>query len=148
MLLTGTYARSLDDKQRIPLPKPLREALGHPQVAVLFATLGTDGSLALYTEEAFAQLGQQLAAASPAGPDVRAFSRMFYGQAERIEIDGQGRIRIPAPLAELAGLKREAILVGVRDHMELWDIDRWRDYLAGKQPRFDEIAEKAFEAKT
>lgn len=148
MLLTGTYSRSLDDKQRLPLPKQVREALGHPQVAVLVATPGTDGSLALYTEESFAQLGRQLSSASPVGPEVRAFSRLFYGQAERLEIDGQGRIRIPAGLVTFAGLKREAVLVGVRDHLELWDSERWKEYLSGTQPRFDEIAEKAFETRS
>ena len=83
-------------------------------------------------------------AASPAGPDVRDFSRLFYARAQPAEIDDQGRIRIPAELVALASLQREAVLLGVQDHMELWDKQHWDDYLAKRQERFDQIAEGAF----
>ena len=71
--------------------------------------------------------------------------RMFYARAERIEIDSQGRIRIPSSLADLAELKKEVVLVGVRDHMEVWDAERWDGYLAEQQIQFDEVAERAFD---
>lgn len=145
MLFTGTYPRSLDDKQRLALPKRLRDALGSAPQAPLYVAPGTDGSLALYTEEAFTRLGQQLAQASPTGQDTRAFSRLFYAQAEATEIDGQGRIRIPQALAQLAGLNREVVLLGVRDHLELWDKGRWDDYLNQRQPHYDQLAENAFD---
>lgn len=145
MLFTGTYPRSLDDKQRLALPKRLRDALGQTSQVLLYLTPGTDGSLALYTEEAFSRLGQQLAQGSPAGQDTRAFSRLFYAQAEAVEVDSQGRIRIPTELAKFAGLTREVMLLGVRDHLELWDKVRWEEYLQGLQPRYDQLAENAFE---
>ncbi len=145
MLFTGTYPRSLDDKQRLALPKRLRDALGSAPNAPLYITPGTDGSLALYTEEAFTRLGQQLAQASPVAQDTRAFSRLFYAQAEAVEVDSQGRIRIPQQLGQLAGLQREVMLLGVRDHMELWDKSRWDDYLNQRQPHYDQLAENAFD---
>lgn len=145
MLFTGTYPRSLDDKQRLALPKRIRDALGTTPNSPLYLTPGTDGSLALYTEDAFSRMGQQLAQASPVGQDTRAFSRLFYGQAEAVEVDSQGRIRIPQELAQLAGLQREVMLLGVRDHMELWDKARWNDYLQQRQPHYDQLAESAFE---
>jgi MraZ protein len=77
---------------------------------------------------------------------VRAFNRLFYARAERIEVDGQGRIRIPPPLATLSGLEKEAVLLGVHDHLELWDRGRWETYLADKSSQFDQIAENAFGA--
>ena len=145
MLFTGTYPRSLDDKQRLALPKRLRDALGPAPHLPLYLTPGTDGSLALYTEEAFARLGQQLAQGSPAGEYSRAFSRLFYGQAQAVEVDSQGRIRIPQELAQLARLGRDVMLLGVRDHMELWDKARWESYLQERQQRFDQLAESAFD---
>ena len=146
MLLTGAFARAIDEKQRIAIPKPLREALG-TDVQTLFVTPGTDGSLALYTEAALTRLAERLAAASPNGQDVRAFSRLFYARAQPVELDRQGRVRIPPELAQLAGLSGEAILVGVQDHLELWDRVRWESYVAQRQVRFDEIAEAAFEPR-
>jgi MraZ protein len=146
MLLTGTFQRAIDEKQRIAIPKPFREALGS-DVQVLFVTPGTDGSLALYTEAVLAQLAERLAAASPNGQDVRAFGRLFYARTQAVELDRQGRVRIPPELAQLADLSSEAVLVGVQDHLELWDRTRWEAYVAEQQTRFDEIAESAFEPR-
>lgn len=143
MLLTGTFDRSLDEKLRLAIPKRIRDALGQPSGAIYVAP-GTDGSLVLYPEGAFEQLAARLAAASPTQHDVRAFGRLFYGQAERVEPDRQGRIRLPARLAEAAGIRREAVLVGVGDHLELWDRQRLDAYLSEKTPQYDQIAEAAF----
>jgi MraZ protein len=92
-------------------------------------------------------MAERLAAASPNGQDVRAFGRLFYAKAQAVEIDRQGRIRIPPELAQLAGLTNEAVLLGVQDHLELWDKARWSAYVDERQVRFDEIAEAAFEPK-
>lgn len=143
MLLTGTFARSLDEKQRIAIPKRLRDALGS-SLAALYVTPGNDGSLSIYTEEELSKLAERLAASSPAQQEVRAFGRLFYAQAERVELDSQGRVRIPPELAQTAGLQKDVVLLGVQNHMELWDKLRWETYLAGQQPRYDEIAEAAF----
>jgi MraZ protein len=144
MLLTGTFSRAIDEKLRIAIPKPFRDRLAKSPDDVLFVAPGTDGSLAIYPEETFSQLADRLAKVSPTAHDVRAFSRLFFAQAQAVEIDGQGRIRIPPELAELAALDKEAVLIGVQDHLELWDRRRWEAYLTAKQPRYDEIAENAF----
>lgn len=147
MLLTGTFARSVDEKLRVAVPKRLRDCLGEGPVT-LFITPGTDHSLALYTEEALGRLAERLAHSSPTQQDVRAFSRLFYAQAQRVELDVQGRIRIPPELAKLAGLEQEAVLLGVQDHLELWDRKRWEAYLAEQSARYDRLAEAAFRRDT
>ena len=113
MLLTGTFSRAVDEKQRIAIPKPLRETLGGLAKGILYVTPGTDGSLAIYTEDVLARLAERLAQASPNGQDVRAFSRLFYARAQAVELDAQGRVRIPPELVQLAGLNKEAVLIGV-----------------------------------
>ena len=88
--------------------------------------------------------------ASPTGQAVRDFSRLFYARAQRVELDRQGRIRIPPELAPLIGLPRgdgsaaEGVLVGVRDHVELWEAGRWQAYLQQRQDQYDQLAEQAF----
>jgi MraZ protein len=69
---------------------------------------------------------------------------LFYGQAQRIELDVQGRVRVPPELASLAHLDKDVVLVGVQDHLELWSAERWQSYLAEKQSQYDQIAEAAF----
>ena len=78
---------------------------------------------------------------------VRNFSRLFFARAQRIEIDKSGRVRIPANLADLARITKAVVLVGVRDHIELWDKQRWDTYLHDNEPIYDEIAERAFDAQ-
>jgi MraZ protein len=141
VLLIGTYERSLDDKLRLALPKRLRELLGNQGPLVL--TVGTDGALAIFSQAAFAALADKLAARSPTGPEVRAFSRLLYAQSQCVEIDSQGRIRLPAELTRLAALESEVVLLGVGDRVELWNKSRWQAYLADLQPRYDQLAESA-----
>jgi MraZ protein len=145
MLLTGTFTRAVDEKLRLAIPKRLRDALDCHEGGVLYVAPGTDQSLALYSENALARLAERLAAVSPTRQDVRAFTRLFYAQAQQVEVDRQGRIRIPPELAKLAGLDSSAVLLGVQDHLELWAADRWQAYLANKQTHYDEIAETAFD---
>lgn len=143
MLFTGSYRRSLDEKLRLAIPKQLRDALGGNEGARgLFITPGTDHSLAIYTEKVLEALGQSLAQSSPAAKDTRAFSRLFYAQAQPAEIDGQGRLRVPAELAKLANLTGEVVVLGVRDHIELWEATAWDNFLDATQPSYDELAEK------
>lgn len=146
MLLTGTFLRSMDEKQRVALPKRVREDLESQLSTGLFLTPWNDESLALYTEETLTTLAARLSAASPTSGEVRAFGRLFYARAERVELDDQGRFRIPAALVKLAGLEREVTLVGVQDHLEIWNRERWEAYLAGKMSDYDRIAEQAFNA--
>lgn len=146
MLLTGTFPRSLDEKQRLAIPKPLRDALASSSTAegVFYVAPGTDGSLALYPEEAFARLAERLAGASPNARRVRDYSRLLYARATQMTLDSQGRVRLPRELVDWAGLNREVVLLGVRDHLELWDKSRWEVYLEEKLVQYDEIAEAAF----
>jgi MraZ protein len=60
-----------------------------------------------------------------------------------VEIDSQGRIRVPIELAQLAKLDGDVALIGVGDRIELWNKQRWQEYLADLQPRYDELAELA-----
>jgi MraZ protein len=148
MLLTGAFDRSLDEKMRVAMPKRLREGLGEGPAQGMYLTPGTDHSLALYGEEAFARLAERLKQVSPARQDVRAFTRLFYARAQRVEVDAQGRVRIPQELAELASLGKEIVLLGVQDHVEIWAAERWASYLAERQGHYDEIAETALQDRS
>ena len=148
MPLTGTFHRSVDQKQRITIPKDLRTALAKSAEGAYYVAPGTDGCLAIYDESSFLRVADRLDEAPPGQRDVRAFGRLFYARAHRVEIDRQGRLRIPAPLAELADLKKDAVLVGVGDHMELWNSEKWECYTQDRQEHYDELAESAFGQST
>ncbi len=142
MLLTGTYPRTLDDKKRLTLPRRIRELLGDP--ATLFVTPGPDQSLWLYSQDGLERLAQKLDASPATDAEVRVFRRLYFAQTEAVDVDRSGRILVPDRLIAFASLTHDVVLIGVRDHLELWESRRWQEYLGQNAPRFDAVAEGAF----
>jgi MraZ protein len=134
MLLTGTHPRTLDDKKRLVLPRRVRDQLG--DLTKIFVTKAQDQSLGLYRPLEIDQLAAKIDQASATSQEVRVFSRMFFASMEEVEVDSAGRILIPDRLVQYAGLKHEVVLVGVRDHLELWDAGRWQEYEAQNATQF------------
>ncbi|MDA1163288.1 MAG: division/cell wall cluster transcriptional repressor MraZ [Planctomycetota bacterium] len=145
MALTGTWPRTLDDKGRLAVPKRVREDLGGMDLKSLFLAPWTEKSLAVFTPKNFETLAQRFSEKSAGKSDVRNYMRLFYAKAEQLDVDSQGRIRIPDRLKAFAELDREVVLLGVNDHLEVWDAARWDAYVGQLNPQFDEIAEHAYE---
>ena len=142
MLLTGTHPRTLDDKNRLALPKRVRELLGDP--AALFVTPGPDQTLWVYAEGELETLAGRLDQAPATDGEARLFRRLYFAQTEQVDVDKSGRILVPERLGKFAGLHKEVVLIGVRDHLELWDAGRWQAYVDTNAARFDQAAEQAF----
>jgi MraZ protein len=70
---------------------------------------------------------------------------LYFSGAQEIEIDSQGRIFIPAYLKEFSQIKREIVIVGVADRIEVWDKSRWNEFYQNNKRRFEEAAENLFE---
>jgi MraZ protein len=139
--LTGTYLRTLDDKRRLAVPKRLRDDLGEAELKHLFVAPGTDRSVVIYSPEGFEALARRLGDKA----NHQNYLRIFYAAAERVDLDSQGRIRIPDRLAEYAQLDRDAYLLGVQDHAELWDKRNWEEFSARLNTEFDQLAHNAFQ---
>lgn len=145
MLLTGTHERTLDDKKRLALPRKVRDTMQDP--AVVFITPGPDKCLWLYTQNELEALAGRMDGVPATDGEGRVFRRLYFAQTESVEIDKSGRLLIPERLVQFASLDKEVVLLGVRDHLELWDMKRWKKYLADNAPRFDSVAEGAFQGK-
>jgi MraZ protein len=144
MLLTGTHPRTLDDKKRLTLPKKIREQLGEATEQLIVAQ-GLDQCLWIYDRGNLDRLLEKLDHTSATNAEARVFRRLFFAQMEKVDLDKAGRVLLPDRLAEFAGLKHEVVLIGVQDHLELWDADRWQEYSQRNGPRFDAVAEAAFQ---
>ena len=143
MILTGTHPRTLDDKKRLVLPRRVRDQLG--SINRLFVTPGQDQCLWLFNQEGLERLAEKLDAAPAADREVRVFRLLWFGQAEEVDVDRNGRILLPERMLQLAGLTREVVLVGNRDRLEVWDASRWQRYRSEHAPRFDAVAERVFQ---
>lgn len=137
----------MDEKLRLAVPKRLRDEYQEGEITNLYAAPGIDRCLVLYSPAGFEKFAQKVEEQPAYRTDVRSYTRLFYAQAEKLDLDSQGRIRLPERLTKLAGLTREVVLIGVHDRAEIWDQAVWRDYLAKLSPDFDAIAGQVFGSK-
>lgn len=145
MALTGSFARNLDDKRRLAIPKRLREQFGEKELTSLYVAPGMDGSLALYTPAEFNRFSQRLTDRASGRPEYRNYLRLLYARSEQVDFDSQGRIRIPEWLVELAHLSKDIMLLGVHDHAEVWDKATWSKFLQTHVEDFDHMASTAYD---
>jgi MraZ protein len=136
-MFMGEYSHNIDDKGRLIIPSKLREKLGNSFVI----TKGLDGCLFIYTNEEWTNIEAKFKELPLTTRDARKFSRFFFAGASSLEPDKQGRILIPATLREFAGLKKDVVLVGVIDRIEIWDKEKWNQNVAVDDDDMDEIAE-------
>ena len=138
-MLLGAHEHTIDDKNRLTLPAKFRQAFADGVVV----TRGLDGCLYAYRRPDWARLVEsRLAEVDPLRAEGRRLERFFYSGATETELDKQGRVMIPAPLLEHAGISREVIVAGMRDHVEIWDREAWREELAAVEGSAEDVAER------
>ena len=124
-MFLGEYEHTIDTKGRIAIPAKFRTQIQAKQGAVLSKGMGT--CLSIYLLDRWEEKSNELVAGR-SSEELRDFERRIYPSASEIELDGQGRIVIPAKLRTYAKLGSEATVVGVRDHFEIWDRATWQAY--------------------
>ena len=122
--LLGTHSYQLDPKGRVSLPSRFREAFADGAVL----TLGQDGCLFCFPRAEWDRRSGELRVLPLSDAQARAYSRMFFGKAESVEIDAQGRLLIPQRLRQEVGIRKEAVVLGVYDRMEIWDREAHERY--------------------
>jgi len=143
MALSGQYERSIDQKDRLAIPKSLRAEFSDPPPTNLYITKGYDNCLELYSPEEFQQFAERLRERSSSEDEFRRFERLFFSSAENVSIDSQGRIRLPTRLIQEVSLGREVILIGVRNRAEIWNSDQWKEFQKSYESKFDDVARNA-----
>jgi len=129
----------LDSKGRIVLPAKLREKLGN----VVFVTKGIEGYLALYSKEAWNALQEKIKEVSyySLSPSARNALRIMMDE-EEINVDGAGRILLPAELREYAQLSQDVKFIKLPHHIEIWDKQLWRDRENSTMENLAELAKE------
>jgi MraZ protein len=135
-VFTGEYRHTVDDKGRIAVPAKFRVQLGAGAVVSRWL----DACLAIHTQEGWGELATKVAALPITDPNARRFSRLIFAGAAEVELDRQGRILLPAYLRDHITLGSEAVVVGSRDHAEIWVPATWATYAQGLEDP-DELAE-------
>ncbi|MCK4850347.1 MAG: hypothetical protein KAT11_03295 [Phycisphaerae bacterium] len=148
LFLTGEYEHRLDSKNRLFIPARLRECI-YPERDGLgfFLVFGPNKILGLYPDEYYRRLAVSEGGQLVPGVDLVDFERVTFALASHLELDSQNRVTLPAKMVERAQLRRDVVLIGAKDHIELWDAKVWKGYLAGQLERHEELLELGRQAR-
>ncbi|MBI4159918.1 division/cell wall cluster transcriptional repressor MraZ [Candidatus Wolfebacteria bacterium] len=137
-MFIGEFQHNLDAKGRLALPAKFRAKMSEGVII----TRGLDRCLFVFTAKEWQALAEKLINLPLAQANSRAFVRLMLAGAMDVELDQQGRILIPDYLREYASLKKEAIIAGLYNRVEIWDETAWKQYKEKTERSSDEIAEK------
>jgi MraZ protein len=135
-LFLGTHAPRLDDKGRLFLPAKYREDLA----AGLVVTRGQEHCLYVFTSARFAELAMGFSNAPFTSAPARDLHRLFFSGAFDEVPDKTGRVTIPAKLREYADLRRDVVVIGAGDRLEIWDAPTWDAWLATNEDAFSALS--------
>ncbi len=137
-MFIGEYRHTIDAKKRLAIPAKFRKKLG--EVAVLTKSL--DNSLVLYPMKEWEELAGKLSKLPIGQSGTRSFVRTMLAGAADIEIDSLGRILVPEYLKDFAGLKKNVVIAGLFNRLEIWDEEAWSEYKKNSEKNTGDIAEK------
>ena len=144
LLLTGEYQHIIDSKSRVLISNKLRNQIDSEEHGSNFyLVLGSNGILCLYPERYFEQLVLSMGPNTIAPDEAVAFERMSFALASKVELDNQGRVLLNERLRSRADLKTNITLVGVRDHIEIWNNESWEQYLEDNMAQYQKQMSKA-----
>jgi len=144
LLLTGEYQHVVDDKGRVLVSNKLRSQIDADEHGSNFyLVFGANGVLCLYPEKHFEYLTLAVAPDTAAADEAVAFERMGFALASKVELDAQGRLLLNERLRQRAGLKNQITLIGVRDHIELWNSENWEQYLSDHMAQYQKQMSQA-----
>lgn len=139
-MFIGEYHHTIDDKGRVIIPSKFREELGDSFVI----TRGIECCLFIYSLDAFREITDKLMSLPFTRKDARNFNRFFMSGATVVELDKQGRVNVSAPLISYAHLKKDCVIIGTGDRVELWSQEEWNDFFDSANDSMSDIAENLF----
>jgi MraZ protein len=138
----GEFHHNIDEKGRLILPAKFREELGEEFVI----TRGLEECLFVYSKDEWAKITSRLNNLPFTKKDARSFMRFFLSGATATVFDKQGRINITSPLISYAEIKKECVIIGVGDRLEIWSSEKWNSFYNDNKDNLSNIAEDLFDS--
>lgn len=136
-MFLGEFEHSLDSKGRIILPAKFRAGLADG----LVITKGMEKCLFIFSRAEWPQLEEKVRGFPFTKKDARKFSRFLFAGASEENLDKQGRIPIPQNLREYAELKKDVVIIGVSNRVEIWSKKNWDLYVKDAKSSYTDVAE-------
>ena len=137
-MLFGSFNHTLDNKNRLVIPARFRKGLS----SRLYLLKGYDGCLSVFDEKSFELYIQKINEYPFEKKDSRDVIRIALSSVVELEVDAKNRIQIPLEIIDKYSMSNDLMIVGVIDHIEIWNLDKWNKYLDENSNQFEEKAEK------
>ena len=126
-MFRGVTNLNLDAKGRMAVPARYRERLQAESEGRVVVTVDRDGCLLIYPFGEWEAIERELVKLPTLNKQARRLQRLLIGHATEREFDAQGRILVPGPLRDFAGIDRRVVLIGQGNKFELWDEATWNE---------------------
>jgi MraZ protein len=123
-MFIGEFEYRVDEKGRVPIPPKFRNELKEAGVVL---SPGMEKCITIYPLSEWKKLSDSLTSSSVAASKLRKLYRAFFASSFSIEIDGQGRISVPAQLRQHCAISDEVIIAGANTYLELWSKEKWAE---------------------
>ncbi len=125
-MFRGVNSLNLDAKGRLAVPTRYREELRGSCDSQLVVTIDyQEPCLLIYPAPEWQEIERKLMRLPSFNKGARRVQRLLVGHATDVDMDAQGRILLPPPLREFAGLNKQSVLIGQGNKFELWSEDSW-----------------------
>jgi len=138
----GEYEIAMDAKGRFLMPAAFRKQLSETAGDSFVINRGMENCLSLYTKEGWDKISSKLDKLNDFNQKVQRFKRLFLSGAVPVELDTAGRILLPRPLQEYAGLKKDLVFAAQGNKVEIWDKDTYYEYLRKHADDFSNLADE------
>ena len=136
----GSYQHTIDHKGRISIPARFRRQLSGDAEETFVILRGLESCIALYPSDEFRRLDERLRGRSFSDENNRRYQRMMLFDSRDETLDAQGRIALPPRLITHAKLAKDVLVVGLLDHLEVWNPELFESYLQSSNRSYEEIA--------
>ena len=124
-MFRGSFEHTVDSKGRVSVPSKFRDIFADRYDGKLVLAMDYDKCLTVYPLEEWEKFEEKIRSLPTMKKEVKDFMRFLLASATECEIDKQGRILIPSSHREHAGIKKNVMLVGIIDKIEIWDAGAW-----------------------
>lgn len=141
-IFNGEYACNMDAKGRILLPARIKARMPESSRHEIVLGRGMEPCLIIYTKESYNEEFQRINALDRFNREHRKLQRNFFRGSEDIELDNQGRFRIPQRMAQYAHLRKEVLIVGAGTVLEIWNSELYDEYILDDPDDYSDMAQK------
>jgi MraZ protein len=137
----GSYTYSADSKGRVNIPAKLRTYVSREANDTFVITRGFEQCVFVYPLDEWGKLEKTIRQLSPTNAQHRFFMRVLLERATESKLDGQFRISIPKELLQFAGIENEVLIIGVLEHIEIWNPQQYEQYLKAQAQSYESVAQ-------